>query len=78
MYIYMKFEALHVILFLAAFAIGCVMVYISPVEHKTVFVYPTPSNVKTLQYKDSAGECFGFTSKEVACTGDAKPIPAQV
>ena len=54
------------------------MVYFSPVEHKTVFVYPTPSNAKNLQYKDSAGSCFGFKAKEVECTADAKSIPAQV
>jgi hypothetical protein len=74
----MEFTMMHILLFVAAFAVGCVMVYMSPVEHKTVFVYPTPSNVKKLQYKDSAGGCFGFTSKEVKCTSDAKSIPAQV
>ena len=73
----MEFTKLHVALFIAAFVVGCVLVYFSPIEHKTVFVYPTPSNVKTLQYKEAAGSCFGFKAKEVECTGDAKSIPAQ-
>ena len=74
----MEFNRLHAGLFVAAFLVGCVMIYFSPIEHKTVFVYPTPSNVKSLQYKDSAGSCFGFKAKEVECTGEAKSIPAQV
>lgn len=64
-------------LFLASFAVGLVLVYFSPMEYKTVFVYPTPNNVDDLQYKDSAGQCFHFTSKEVECTGSANKIPTQ-
>lgn len=64
-------------LFLASFAVGLVLVYFSPMEYKTVFVYPTPRNVDDLQYKDSAGQCFQFTSKEVECTGSANKIPSQ-
>ena len=54
-----------------------VLLYYSPVEHKTVFVYPTPSNAKKIQYKDSTGQCFQFSPTEVACTGAAQKIPAQ-
>lgn len=64
-------------IFLASFAVGMVLVYFSPMEYKTVLVYPTPKNVDTLQYKDSAGQCFRFTSKEVDCTGSATKIPTQ-
>jgi len=64
-------------LFLASFAVGMVLVYFSPMEYKTVFVYPTPNNVDDLQYKDSAGQCFRFSSKEVDCTGSANKIPSQ-
>lgn len=45
-------------------------------EHKTVFVYPTPDNVNKIQYKNSENECFNFTAKLVNCTGrNAKEIP---
>lgn len=74
----MKFSGMHILLFLAAFVVGCVLVYISPIEHKTVFVYPTPNNIKNLQYKDTAGQCHVFDAKEVKCTKDAKSIPAEV
>jgi hypothetical protein len=74
----MQFTKLHVFLFLGAFVAGCLLVYYSPVEHRTIFVYPTPRNTKRLQYKDSVGSCFGFTAKEVKCTDNAKSIPAQI
>ena len=74
----MRFTKIHVFLFLAALAVGSVLVYFSPIEHKTVFVYPTPSNVNKMQYKDAAGGCFGFKAKEVKCSDDAVSIPAQV
>lgn len=74
----MKFSPIHAAVFLGAFLVGCVLVYVSPVEHKTVFVYPTPKNAKKLQYKDATGNCFGFSKKEVACTGKEKSIPSQV
>jgi hypothetical protein len=74
----MDFKLLHLLAFLGALAVGCVLVYMSPVEHKTVFVYPTPSNSKKIQYMDSTGSCFGFTQTEVQCNGKEKSIPAQV
>ena len=40
-----------VLCFAASFVVGLVLVYYSPIEHKTVFVYPTPSNEKKIQYK---------------------------
>ena len=39
------------------------MVFLSPMEYKTVFVYPTPDNVKNIQYKDTAGTCYQFEAK---------------
>lgn len=74
----MKFEKKHFFGFLAAFTVGCVLVYASPVHHKTVFVYPTPLNFRQLNYKNASGECFRFSQKEVTCTSNAKSIPDQV
>jgi hypothetical protein len=69
---------MYIVLFLVSFLIVCFFLYVSPVEHKTVFVYPTPKNVKKIQYKDSANECFNFSAKLVSCKGkDVKEIPIQ-
>ncbi len=49
--------------------VGLLLVYLSPVEHKTVMVYPTPTNSKKIQYKDDADQCFRFSAKLVNCKG---------
>ena len=64
-------------IFLVSFAVGMVLIYFSPMEYKTVLVYPTPHNVDDMQYKDSSGQCFRFESSEVKCTDDANKIPIQ-
>ncbi len=46
-------------------------------EYKTVVVYPTPSNVDKIQYKDNANNCYKFTAKLVNCTKSARKIPVQ-
>jgi hypothetical protein len=70
-------KLIHVVYFLISFFIGCVFLYISPVEHKTVLVYPTPANVSKIQYKDKANQCFNFSAKLVSCKGNVKEIPIQ-
>ena len=67
----------YAILFLGSFVVGMVFVYLSPVEHKTIFVYPTPDNIKRVQYKDNAEQCFDLSAKLVDCTKGAKTIPIQ-
>ena len=64
-------------LFLVSLIVGLVFVYISPMEYKTVVVYPTPSNVDKIQYKDKADHCYKFKAKLVNCTKDARKIPVQ-
>jgi len=39
-------------------------------ENKKIFVYPTPQNISTIQYKDVADNCFSFVSKEIPCPND--------
>jgi hypothetical protein len=68
----------HVGIFVASFAVGCALLYLSPIEHKTVLVFPTPFTTKKLQYKDKTGACYHFNSTEVPCTNSAKSIPASV
>lgn len=63
--------------FLVSFVIGMVCVYFSPLEYKTVMVYPSPTNLKKIQYKDKAGQCFIFSARLVDCTKSAKIIPVQ-
>ena len=52
----MKYIKLPV--FLAAFVIGLVFVYLSAAPTETVLVYPTPENAGKIEYQDKAGNCF--------------------
>jgi len=65
------------ILFVISFIIGMICIYMSPLEYKTVVVYPSPANVKKIQYKDKADQCFEFSARLVDCTSKAKKIPVQ-
>ena len=60
--------------FLISLAIGLFFVYVWGPEKKTVYMYPTPDNIKTVQYKDGTDNCFVYTSKEVDCPSDASKI----
>jgi hypothetical protein len=43
-----------------------------------VFVYPTPENAGSVEYKDKVGNCYVFKSKSVKCPKDGvKQIPVQ-
>jgi len=69
----------YVLVFVAAFLVGLVLVYLSPVEYKTVFVYPTPDNVKDIQFQDDADTCYHFESTAVSCesANNINAIPVQ-
>ena len=47
-----------------------IFVYLFGPEMKTIYVYPTPQNIGKIQYKDVAGNCFTYSSKEVKCPDD--------
>lgn len=68
---------MYIAIFLVSFVIGLVCIYFTPIEYKTVLVYPSPTNSKKVQYKDKAGQCFDFSARLVDCTKDAKKIPVQ-
>ena len=75
---FMRF--INVPVFLASFVLGLIAVYITVDDTRRIFVYPTPDNVATMQYRDKAGTCFDFKSKEVTCpanSADIAKIPAQ-
>jgi hypothetical protein len=56
-------------------------VYIYSSDKRKIYVYPTPDNVDTIQYKDQTGTCFEFKDAKVACPkkeSEISKIPAQV
>ena len=63
--------------FILSFLLGAVFIYLSPMEYKTIVVYPTPSNLEQIQYKDKADNCFQFSARLVDCGKNVKKIPVQ-
>ena len=71
-------EALHVGIFFASFLLGGLLVYFTAAPTETVLVYPTPTNVKDVEYIDRVGTCYRYTAQKIKCpTAGAKQIPLQ-
>ena len=64
--------------FVGAFCVGLLAVYLIHPAVTYIDQYPNPHNVDRIVYKDLAGDCYMFKSKEVTCSKDAvnQPIAA--
>ena len=51
----------------AGLALGCYLVFGYKVPKRDVFIYPHPTNNKDTVFKDTAGACYKYESKEVNC-----------
>ena len=63
--------------FIISLAVGLLFVYLSSPKPTVIFVYPTPDNIETIEYKDNADTCFKFDASQVACNKKAVTIPVQ-
>lgn len=68
------FKFVDVKIFLISLAIGLFVVYITKPNSKIIYVYPNPSNLDKIHYKDKADNCFTFDSVEVSCPNDENLI----
>jgi len=68
----MKFISIPV--FIVSLAVGLFFVYITNPEPEIIYIYPTPENVKKVQYQDKANNCYDFHQTEVSCPSDASKI----
>ena len=42
--------------------------------NRKVVVYPTPHNIDKIEYKDEAGNCYGYKIKDVKCPSNKSKI----
>ena len=72
-----KFISLPI--FLVSLAVGFFFVYLSTPQPTIIYVYPTPDNLKKIEYKDKADNCFQFNSTMIDCplNKKIKTIPVQ-
>ncbi len=75
----MVFKFISPVGFFISLVIGLFFVYLSHPSPDIIRVYPTPSNINDIQYKDRAGSCFAFKTSLIECPKDglAKTIPIQ-
>lgn len=60
--------------FIVAFFVGLIFVYLSDKPAKVIYVYPTPDNVHRFEYIDKANNCFEYDAIEVQCPADKDKI----
>jgi len=66
---------INVPVFVISFFIGLFVVYHSMSgDIRKIYVYPTPENVRILQFKDNTDNCFEFKETEVTCPKDESKI----
>jgi hypothetical protein len=70
---------INIPVFLISLALGLIFIAVFNPSKRTIFVYPTPENVGTIQYKDAAGNCFEFEQTKTTCPAESKiaVVPVQ-
>lgn len=60
--------------FIASLAIGLLFVYLTNAGKQVIVVYPTPENVRRIQYKDRAGTCYNIQASKGQCPKNKRSI----
>lgn len=68
------FKYINIPVFLISLAIGLFCVYMTIPDMRKIYVYPTPDNVDTLQYRDKTNSCFEFKQEKVSCPTNESDI----
>jgi len=66
---------LNIPIFIIAFAIGILFVYLSAPKQKIIIKYPTPYNAEKIVYRNENDICYKYKIEEVKCTDKAIEQP---
>ena len=73
------FKIINFPFFLISLFIGLLLMYLDTGKKK-IYVYPTPSNMSEIEFKDKADNCFEYEFEETKCPykkSDINNIPIQ-
>ena len=60
-------------IFFISFFVGLIFIYLND-DKKQIFVYPSPSNINKVEYKDKANNCYVYNMEEIKCPSNSKSI----
>ena len=67
------YKIINVKIFLISLLFGLLFIYINNDKEK-ITVYPTPSNINSIQFKDKANNCFEYSMEKVECPSKKSKI----
>ena len=70
--------SLNIPVFILAFCIGILYIYLVKPAYKRIVKYPTPETCGKIIYKDKSNNCFVYDFEKVTCTNDKKPQPVNI
>lgn len=68
------FEYIDPLIFLIAFCVGLLYVYITLPQPQVVIKYPTPFNAGIITYSDRNGVCYQYHIHQTDCPMDSSKI----
>jgi len=70
---------INIPVFLISLALGLIFIAVFNPSRRIIYVYPTPENIDTVQYKDAAGNCFEFEQSKTKCPRESmiSVVPVQ-
>jgi hypothetical protein len=67
------FKIINLRVFLLSLFLGLIFIYLND-DRKKINVYPTPSNINKVEYKDRAENCYEYTMEQVKCPSNSSQI----
>lgn len=67
------FKIINLRVFLLSLFLGLIFIYLND-DRKKINVYPTPSNINKVEYKDRAQNCYEYSMEEVKCPSKSNQI----
>ena len=67
------FKIINLKVFLISLFLGLLFIYLKN-DKKKINVFPTPSNINDIEYKDKADNCFEYIMESVECPSNEKEI----